>query len=534
MEQEAEWGGTECEGEREEEERCGEACCQPLCHSRATLRQTDRLPGSCGLQCVCTPGWAGPGTHCGPDQDADGWPDLPLDCEDQTCRLDNCVGKPNSGQEDQDQDGLGDDCDDDADGDGILNDDDNCPLHVNIDQRDRDRDGVGDVCDNCLRLRNKLQENLDNDELGDRCDPDIDNDGVKNADDNCPKVSNEDQADLDNDDVGDVCDNCLSDFNPGQEDHNHNLIGDVCDQGVDVDLDGVPDSSDNCPNVENADQTDSDDDGVGDDCDPDADNDGVMNHDDNCPLIPNPDQLDEDKDGVGDICYRNFDGDSLLDEFDTCPSNAKIDRTDFRAIQPIAMGENIWKQPQPRWQFRNQGKEIQQLVNSAPGIAIGSAKLAGLDFEGTFYVGPHSPLDNDYIGIIFSFQVRISDGQTSAGGNLCYHPGQFQFLPGDERQGRHSHPPQLPGSVSPGQLAAEASELQDGSLHRDRPLRRHQAAPLRGRGDPAAVESGEPGGRGLEGRSLLQVQSDPPAQAGSDQAPAVGGREEDRGLREHH
>ena len=95
----------------------------------------------------------------------------------------------------------------------------------------------------------------------------------------------------------------------------------------------------------------------------------------------------------------------MLDEFDTCPSNAKIDRTDFRAIQPIAMGENTWGQPQPRWQFRNQGKEIQQLVNSAPGIAIGSAKLAGLDFEGTFYVGPHSELDNDFIGIIFSFQV---------------------------------------------------------------------------------------------------------------------------------
>ena len=68
-----------------------------------------------------------------------------------------------------------------------------------------------------------FDENVDDDELGDACDPDIDNDGIKNADDNCPKVSNGDQADLDKDDVGDVCDNCLKDFNPGQEDHNDNL-----------------------------------------------------------------------------------------------------------------------------------------------------------------------------------------------------------------------------------------------------------------------------------------------------------------------
>ena len=134
--------------------------------------------------------------------------------------------------------------------------------------------------------------------------------------------------------------------------------GDACDDGFDRDLDGIPDKNDNCPDSDNADQLDADEDGVGDDCDPDADNDGIPNLEDNCPLIANPEQMDDDHDGTGDACFRNYDGDGVPDEFDTCPRNAKIDTTgeicffptrttqlpDFRAIHPIAMGENTWGQ----------------------------------------------------------------------------------------------------------------------------------------------------------------------------------------------
>jgi len=72
---------------------------------------------------------------------------------------------------------------DDIDGDGIPNDEDNCPEDYNPDQEDMDEDGLGDVCD-----------------------PDIDGDGWLNEEDNCPYVYNPGQEDSDGDGIGDACD----------------------------------------------------------------------------------------------------------------------------------------------------------------------------------------------------------------------------------------------------------------------------------------------------------------------------------------
>ena len=143
---------------------------------------------------------------------------------------------------------------------------------------DGDEDGVTNDLDNCQDLANADQADLDQDGKGDVCDADIDGDGVSNEDDVFPNDPTETQ-DSDNDGVGDARD--AFDDDPSEvEDTDGDGVGDNTDafpddpaETQDSDNDGVGDARDAFPDDPNEFE-DTDGDGVGDVADPDDDGDG--------------------------------------------------------------------------------------------------------------------------------------------------------------------------------------------------------------------------------------------------------------------
>ncbi len=306
-----------------------------------------------------------------PNSDGDQWDDGEDRCP--------TIFTPGANHADRDGDGIGDECDDDQDGDLVCDDaanslwqhldeaqfalvpeecrpdlepfrcwDDEVRRGCDDTTRDSDGDGIPDGEDLCCTVFDAVRSDLDEDGdgIGDHCDPDLDNDGIDNEDDNCPEVPNPGQDDADGLDGGDACDdrdedghgdledNCPDDPNPEQFDRDGDGGGDACDR--DQDGDGLEDFEDNCPLDANPDQADLDGDGRGDACDPDDDNDQVADEEDNCPRTPNPlqENNEEHEERIerlpieGDVCDDDDDNDRVPDHKDNCVFVKNPDQAD--------------------------------------------------------------------------------------------------------------------------------------------------------------------------------------------------------------
>ena len=227
----------------------------------------------------------------------------------------------------------------DGDEDGVTNDLDNCQDVANADQADLDQDGEGDACD--ADIDGDAVSNADETAQGTSPDEaDSDGDGVLDGEDALPLNASE-SSDRDGDGTGDNAD-AFPDDSAEAQDSDNDGVGDVRDAFVedptefeDTDGDGVGDNTDVFPDDPTEFQ-DSDNDGVGD----------VRDAFDEDPF----EFEDTDGNGVGDAADPDDDGDGYSDAEElaegTDPKNRfscksgcfSFDVDESQAAQPLTDG----------------------------------------------------------------------------------------------------------------------------------------------------------------------------------------------------
>ncbi len=148
----------------------------------------------------------------------------------------------------------------DADNDGIADDQDKCPTQA------EDKDGFQDA-DGCPELDNDGDGIPD---LQDKCANEAEDYDKFQDDDGCPDLDNDGDGVLD---TKDKCPDKAETKNGFQDD-------DGCPDETDSDSDGVPDAKDKCPKDKEDKDNFQDDDGCP---DPDNDGDGILDARDKCP-----------------------------------------------------------------------------------------------------------------------------------------------------------------------------------------------------------------------------------------------------------
>lgn len=180
-----------------------------------------------------------------------------------------------------------------------------------------------------------VEEDTDNDGIGNNVDPDDDGDGVNDAQDVFPLDSTE-WVDTDNDGIGNNAD--TDDDNDGVIDAQDAFPLDP-NESVDTDKDGIgnnadpDDDGDSVNDAQDAfpldpnETVDTDKDGIGNNADPDDDNDGVKDAQDAFPLDL-AESIDTDKDGIGNNADADDDNDGMPDAWELENGLNPLDATD--------------------------------------------------------------------------------------------------------------------------------------------------------------------------------------------------------------
>ncbi len=258
--------------------------------------------------------------------------------------FDNCPDDFNQGQWDKDKDGLGNECDDDIDGDGVSNADEEAAgtkvwdpesFPTEPTTEDRDGDGILNEQDNCADIANGGQWDKDQDGIGNECDDDIDGDGFTNEVEIAAgtqvwnKLSFPVDQDSDNDGVLDGVDQCPDTAADIDVDEQGCELG-----GDDDDNDGVENDNDHCPNT----LANVDVDEQGCELVLDDDNDGILNDIDQCPTTANGIEVDD----KGCDINLDDDNDGVANNVDECPDtseNLAIDNVGCIVTSNVALNK---------------------------------------------------------------------------------------------------------------------------------------------------------------------------------------------------
>lgn len=143
------------------------------CPSVANLDQVDGDGDHYGDACDVCPAISDPAPSCSGNEDCVGAGNI-------------CLGGQCSQQPDLNGDGMGDACTPDDDGDGFCDAGEAAADGVSCETTS----GGVVIEDNCPDVANPDQADADNNGIGDACDEDTDGDGVVNSEDNCPTLAN--------------------------------------------------------------------------------------------------------------------------------------------------------------------------------------------------------------------------------------------------------------------------------------------------------------------------------------------------------